>query len=113
MMVFGVIEFNPGDGMLSLTVRETLPKRLQPFDPVWLYTCTVTGPALSPGSGGKTAVALVGKGTVRLVVVAAVARGRAITVPLRVKFGKGKAKPKLGNPVPAIVKTGGGEGRLE
>jgi len=78
----GVMELTPGGGVLLLTVRVVLPRRLQLFDPVWLKTLTVTVPALSPGSGPEMLVAFVGKGTVRLVLVPEVARAWAMKFPL-------------------------------
>ena len=34
--VLGVIEFTEGGEVVLLTVSDTLPTKLQPFDPVWL-----------------------------------------------------------------------------
>src|SRR5258706_755952 len=56
-----------GHGRVSLTVSAMLPTSTQLAAPVWLYTCTCTVSALSPGSGPFRLVVFVGNGTVRAV----------------------------------------------
>jgi hypothetical protein len=104
LIEFGVMELTPGGGRVSLTVREVLPTKLQLFDPVWLYTSAVIGPALQPE--------FVGKETVRLVLVPELARAAAMTRPLRVKLTTDRPKPEFTNPLPVMVKLAGGEARL-
>src|SRR5258705_3691825 len=52
-----------GHGRVSFTVSVMLPTSAQLPAPVWLYTCTCTVPAASPGSGSYRLVAFVGNGT--------------------------------------------------
>ena len=59
-MEFGVIELTTGVGVLLITVSEVLPTRLQLLVPVWLKTCTVKFPTLSPGNDPEILVAFVG-----------------------------------------------------
>src|SRR2546428_419886 len=108
----GVMALTPRAGRVSVTVSVTLPNRLKPQLPVWRNTCTSTGPADSPGTSGVSVVALVGKGTVSVVLpVRAVARACANSTPLRPKFATGSPNPRFAKPVPARVKLAGGAAR--
>src|SRR5437867_3599957 len=93
-----------GHGRVSLTVSAMLPTSTQLAAPVWLYTCTCTVPALSPGSGPFRLVTFVGNGTVSVVFpLSPVARACPTIVPPLIKFATGGPKPLLSKPPPAIV----------
>src|SRR2546427_541070 len=79
--------------------------------PVCCQTWAWTGPADSPGRFGVIAVAGVGKGTVSVVPVRAVARACASSVVPRMKFTIGRPKPRFVKPLPVIVKLAGGVAR--
>src|SRR5258705_5309375 len=83
-----------GHGRVSFTVSVMLPTSAQFPAPVWLYTCTCTVPAASPGSGWYILVAFVGNSTVNVVVpVSCVARACPPRVPPLNKFATGEPKP--------------------
>src|SRR2546425_936704 len=108
----GVMPLTPGTGRVSVTVSAALPIRLKVGAlPVCCQTWASTGPADSPGRFGVIDVAGVGKGTVSVVPVRAVARACASSVVPRMKFTIGRPKPRFAKPLPVIVKLAGGVAR--
>src|SRR3989449_1259700 len=97
---------------VSVTVSAALPIRLKVGAlPVCCQTWAWTGPADSPGRFGVIDVAGVGKGTVSVVPVRAVARACASSMVPRMKFTIGRPKPRFAKPLPVIVKLAGGVAR--
>src|SRR5438309_1592643 len=85
-----------------------LPGRLKVLALVWLYTDTVTGPALNPGSDPDRLFWFVGNGTVSVVPPAsAVARTCPSSTPSRSKFTTGRPEPTSAKPPPVRVKLPG------
>src|SRR3989441_687979 len=83
----GVMPLTPGTGRVSVTVSAALPIRLKGSRLTACYqTWAYTGPALRPGRFGVIDVAGVGKGTVSVVPVRAVARACASSVVPRMNF---------------------------
>src|SRR5947208_947154 len=88
-----------------------LPTRLKPLA-VWLYTSTVTAPALSPTNGPDRLVWSVGNGTVSVVPpVRPVARACPTSTPSPTKFTTGNPAPRFAKPFPLIVKLPGAAAR--
>src|SRR5215813_13282202 len=107
--VLGVMLLTPETIRVSVIVNGTLPISVYVTFPVCTYTWACTLPAERPGRFGAMAVAVVGNGTVRLVLpVIALARAWAISMPFRVKFATGRPKPRFAKPVPVMVKLAGG-----
>jgi len=96
---------------VSVTVSATLVTRVKELLPTCCQTWAVTEPADSQGRFGVIAVAGVGKGTVSVVLVRAVARACPSSVVPRMKFTTGRPKPRFANPPPVIVKLAGGLAR--
>src|SRR5207247_2063408 len=87
---------------------------LKPPPGVWLYTVTVTGPAVSPGSGPDKLVWSEGNGTVSVLSpVRAVARACPTSTPSRTKFTTGNPAPRSPKPPPMSVKVAGAAARSE
>src|SRR5439155_1505402 len=98
-------------GPVPFTVRLILPTRSKPLA-VWLYTSTVTAPALSPTSGPDRLVWSVGNGTPSVVPpVRLVARACPTSTPSPTKFTTGNPAPRFAKPFPLIVKLPGAAAR--
>ncbi|PYN50019.1 MAG: hypothetical protein DME00_07205, partial [Candidatus Rokuibacteriota bacterium] len=97
---------------VSPTERFALPTRSKPAPPgTWLYTDTVTDPALSPGKAPERLVRSVGNGTVSAVPTSPVARAWPSSTSLETKFTTGSPAPKFAGPTPVIVKVLGAAAR--
>src|SRR2546422_4256 len=77
------------------TVRPMLLAKMKPFIGVWLYTNTVTDPALSPAKGPDRLVWSVGSGTVSVPPVSPVALACPTSTPFATKFTTGSPAPRL------------------